>query len=231
MKDPAVKNHSSVRAARAARLAALGEPTRLAIMDLLAETDRSPDGLARDLGISAPLLAHHVTVLEEAGLIQRTPSQHDRRRIYLQAVPAAMHALLPTPPSCPATRVLFICTQNSARSVLAAALWQATSEVPCASAGTRPAADIHPRARRIARRLGLSLDATAPQGLEDVVHADDLVVSVCDEVNEELPMTVNRRLHWSIPDPVLLDTDAAFRDTVARLAIRVSALAAQVVQR
>jgi predicted Rossmann fold nucleotide-binding protein DprA/Smf involved in DNA uptake len=55
-----------------AALAALGDPTRLGIVDLLQEEDLSPDALAEALGVTGNLLAHHLKVLEAAGLITRS---------------------------------------------------------------------------------------------------------------------------------------------------------------
>ena len=61
-------------AARAAVYAAVGEPARLAIVDELAVSDRSPKELAEHLAIPSNLLAHHLDVLEAVGLITRAPS-------------------------------------------------------------------------------------------------------------------------------------------------------------
>jgi hypothetical protein len=83
------------------------------------------------------LLAHHLRVLEEAGLVTRRRSEGDRRRTYLHLVPGALGALA-GPARQPTHRVPFVCTANSARSHLAAALWRQASEVPAASAGTHP---------------------------------------------------------------------------------------------
>ena len=56
---------------RVQRLAALAEPTRLAVVDTLALGDASPSELAAALGIPSNLLAHHLAVLEECGLVSR----------------------------------------------------------------------------------------------------------------------------------------------------------------
>ena len=86
-----------------------------------------------------------------------------------------------------ARRVVFVCTHNSARSQLAAALWAGRSRIPAASAGTRPARRIHPRTVRTARRHGLALLASATADVTDVLASDDLVVAVCDNAHEQLP--------------------------------------------
>src|ERR1035438_10307374 len=131
--------------ARAAVHAALADPARLLITDTLAVGDVSPSELAAMLGMPSNLLAHHLHVLEQTGLLTRRRSEGDRRRSYLRLVPGALDSLS-RPPSRRARRVLFVCTANSARSHLAAALWRRASKVPAASAGTHPAVAIAPGA-------------------------------------------------------------------------------------
>ena len=123
--------------------------------------------------------------------------------------------------------MVFVCTANSARSQLAAARWNAISPVPAASAGTHPAARVHPRAVTAGRRHGLRLGRAKPVGIKDVVRGEDLVVAVCDNVHEELDPGRDR-LHWSIPDPVRVDTDEAFESAFADITRRVERLAATV---
>src|ERR1035438_3071206 len=132
--------------ARAAVHAALADPARLLITDTLAVGDVSPSELAAMLGMPSNLLAHHLHVLEQTGLLTRRRSEGDRRRSYLRLVPGALDSLS-RPPSRRARRVLFVCTANSARSHLAAALWRRASKVPAASAGTHPAVAIAPGAK------------------------------------------------------------------------------------
>src|SRR5687768_10927452 len=71
---------------RAAMYAALGDPARLAIVDDLAVSDRSPKELGGRHGLPTNLLAHHLDVLEAAGLIVRSGSAGDRRRKYVRLV-------------------------------------------------------------------------------------------------------------------------------------------------
>jgi len=56
---------------RAARHDALGDPLRLAIVDELMGSDRSPNELRRRFGLESNLLAHHLGVLEAVGIIVR----------------------------------------------------------------------------------------------------------------------------------------------------------------
>jgi protein-tyrosine-phosphatase/DNA-binding HxlR family transcriptional regulator len=210
---------------RAQVLSALGDPVRLAVVDLLRVRDLSPDALAAAVEIPGNLLAHHLKVLQSAGVVRRTHSQHDRRRTYVQLVEASLDGLLDAPASITAPRVVFVCTHNSARSVLAEALWRTVSDVPSASAGSQPAARVNPRAVTAARRARLPIASKRPESIEDVLRADDLIVSVCDAVNEELGPVPNPRIHWSVPDPSLVDTDLAFTEAVSDLRDRVTHLA------
>ena len=135
---------------RARRHAALGDVGRLAVVEELLRGDSSPSRLGMALGMGSNLLAHHLQVLERAGLIRRVRSQADRRRSYLTLVHDALEGLTPTAVTA-AARVLFVCTENAARSQLAAAIWSDRSEVPVTSAGTHPAARVHPGAVDAAR--------------------------------------------------------------------------------
>ncbi|MEH0844034.1 helix-turn-helix domain-containing protein [Micromonospora sp. CPCC 205711] len=204
--------------------AALGDPARLAIVDALTLGDASPGEIARSLDMPTNLVAHHVKVLADAGLVVRGRSEGDRRRTYLRLRPATLAALAP-PPLAGVDRVVFVCTHNSARSQLAAALWRYRTRATAASAGTKPAARVHPRAVAVAHRHGLDLDPSGTAHVADVVRDQDLVVAVCDNAHEELTGPVRPRLHWSVPDPVRVDTDEAFEAAYADLADRIDRLA------
>jgi protein-tyrosine-phosphatase/DNA-binding HxlR family transcriptional regulator len=204
--------------------AALSEPARLAIVDRLTLGDDSPGEIAHALDLPTNLVAHHLKVLQDAGLVTRTRSEGDRRRTYLRLVPEVLANLTP-PLLRTVPRVVFVCTHNSARSQLAAALWAQRSRVPVASAGTQPAERVHPRALRVARRHGLSIDAARTAHVSAVVRRDDLVIAVCDNAHEHLPEQTQPRLHWSVPDPAPVDTDAAFETTYTDIAGRIERLA------
>jgi protein-tyrosine-phosphatase len=215
---------------RRARIhAALGDPARLAIVDALMLGDASPGEIAHHLDMPTNLVAHHAKVLTDAGLVVRTRSEGDRRRTYLRLQAAALAALA-APSLTTADRVVFVCTHNTARSQLAAALWRQRTGRPVTSAGTRPAARVHPRAVTIAHRHGLTLDPTGTAHVAVVIRDGDLVIAVCDNAYEDLtnhaePGGVRPRLHWSIPDPVRVDTDAAFENAFTDIAARIDRLA------
>ncbi|RZS32238.1 ArsR family transcriptional regulator [Herbihabitans rhizosphaerae] len=203
--------------------AALGEPARLAIVDRLVLGDAAPGEVGAELGLPSNLLAHHLKTLERAGVVERLRSEGDRRRTYLRLVPAVLSDLVPVGQRS-APRVVFVCTRNSARSQLAAALWRRRSDVPVASAGTEPADRVHPLAVATAKAHRLPLARARTSRVEDVLRADDLVVAVCDNAHEDLDAAVER-LHWSIPDPAMAGTRLAFDKAFRELVDRVDRLA------
>ena len=207
---------------RAAVHAALADPARLLITDTLADGDSSPSELAGMLAMPSNLLAHHLRVLEEAGLVSRHRSEGDRRRSYLCLVPGALDTLA-GPPQRAARRVLFVCTATSARSHLAAALWRRASPVPAVSAGTRPAERIDPGAVDAAVRHHLRLPRLRPRHVSDLLGEGDFVVTVCDLAHEELGELA--AVHWSVPDPVPAGDPGSFDAALAELAGRVGRFA------
>lgn len=206
---------------------ALGDQRRLAIVDALRLSDRTPGELAALAGIGTNLVAFHLDVLEEVGLIERTPSEGDARRRYVRLRLAAVSELGP-PPAVVADEVLFVCTHNAARSQLAAALWERRTGRPAGSAGQRPAAAVHPLAVATAGRHGIDLTAARPHGYDTIARAPDLVVSVCDRAREAgLPLDVPT-LHWSVPDPIEggpPEFEAAYGQLATRIELLATSLA------
>lgn len=215
---------------RAAVHAALGEPVRLAIVEQLAVSDRAPSMLSAQFGLTGNLLAHHLDVLERVGLIERTVSAGDRRRRYVRLRHQVLGDLAVGTARRRTGRALFLCTHNSARSQLAAALWRQRTGDDATSAGTHPAARIHPGAVAAARRAGLELTDAHPRALEDGDLDADVIVTVCDRAHEELDAPAEW-LHWSIPDPVAAGTGRAFDTALADLDDRITTIAVQVPER
>lgn len=204
---------------------ALSDPGRLAVVELLSRGDASPSELSDTLSMPSNLLAHHVSVLVGHGIVARTRSEGDRRRTYLRLL---AHELQPVTSTLPRPdRVLFVCTANSARSHLAAALWRRASTVPAASAGTHPATVVAPGAVAAARRHRLDLGDARPRLIDAVRRPGDLVVTVCDRAHEEVGRASD--VHWSVPDPVPSGDAAAFDDAVVELDRRVTDLAPRLV--
>jgi protein-tyrosine-phosphatase len=208
------------------------------MVDYLTLTDASPSELSEITGLATNTLAHHLKVLLAAGLLRRIRSEGDSRRVYLQLLaddPQTQAMLNPTVDYLPGypKNVLFVCTQNSARSQLAAAVWHRMSGLPPTSAGTRPASRVHPRAVTTGRRHGLHLDHARTTSLTQLTRPDDLLVCVCDSAYEELSSPGGphshdpdrETLHWSVPDPVPLNSDAAFDAAYTELTKRIKHLA------
>ncbi|WP_040492862.1 arsenate reductase/protein-tyrosine-phosphatase family protein [Ilumatobacter nonamiensis] len=207
------------RAKRSRVHAALSDASRLAIVDELSLSDRAPSELAARLGLAGNLLAHHLDVLEQVGLIVRFESSGDRRRRYVRLDRQPLHALGLPIASAPSS-VLFVCTHNSARSQLASALWKERIGTPASSAGTHPADRVHPDAVAAGARLGLDLSHAAPSLIAGPLHTVQ-VVTVCDRAYEELDPDPSW-WHWSLPDPVEADDPRAFDAVLADLDSRIS---------
>ncbi|MPY94303.1 MAG: helix-turn-helix domain-containing protein [Acidimicrobiia bacterium] len=216
----------AVTASRADRHAALGDPVRLAIVDELVVSDRMPSELQALVELPSNLLAHHLDVLEHAGLITRTRtrSSGDGRRRYVHLHRQALADLTPGA-RLGAGPALFVCTQSSARSQVAAALWHELTGTPATAAGTHPAERVHPEAMKAAQRAGLDLTGAVPRHLDDVKERPALVVTVCDRAHEE-GVAQPGWLHWSVPDPVQVGTPEAFDAAVVELRERITSLVA-----
>ena len=221
------QDHRQSLESRAALYAALGDPVRLRIADDLVVSDRSPTEISQRHGLNSNLLAHHLGVLSDAGLITRATSAGDARRRYVRLNRAhpAVSMLLQPPPAPPPSTLVFLCTHNSARSQLAAALWTARSGTVAQSAGTHPALVVHQLAREAAGRHGLNLGEAVPRLINaELLSGPDLqVVTVCDRVHEDVHAAENW-WHWSIPDPVEVGTKEAFDAVLTELDLRISAL-------
>jgi protein-tyrosine-phosphatase len=138
-------------------------------------------------------------------------------------------------------RVLFLCTGNSARSQMAEAILnhKAAGRIVARSAGSQPAARVHPLALDTLRAHGLEWAGHPPQGIEQVLREPwDLVVTVCDHAKESCPLfpSAHTQLHWGMPDPAAAGGDdtakrAAFRDAYLLLSRRIDLLLALPLER
>ena len=103
------------------------------------------------------------------------------------------------------TRVLFLCTHNSARSQMAEGFLRAMAgdRFEAGSAGTEKTS-VNPLAIRAMSELGIDLGGHTSKLYEDVAsEAWDYLITVCDDANERCPWVPGsvKRLHWSFPDP------------------------------
>lgn len=132
--------------------------------------------------------------------------------------------------------VLFLCTGNSARSIMAEAILNAKGgpNFTAYSAGSHPAGKVHPAALKQLESTGISIQGLRSKSWDEFEAAGaptlDFVFTVCDNAAKEVcpvwpghPMTV----HWAIPDPAAVRTspeatEEAFRDAFFALDRRIS---------
>ena len=130
-------------------------------------------------------------------------------------------------------RVLFVCTGNSARSIMAEALLRQRGgdAFDVSSAGTEPRG-INPLTLRVLAAAGLDASWARSKSVGEFLGQPfDYVVTVCDQAQEACPVFpgVHATLHWSIDDPAAATgTDAerlaAFRRAFAELEARIDPL-------
>ena len=104
----------------------------------------------------------------------------------------------------PARKVLFLCTGNSCRSQMAEAIVNARfPDWEAFSAGVRPTGFVHPMATQVLNELGIEHRGISTPAEEFRTPALDLVVTVCDDANEECPVWLGKglRKHVSFRDP------------------------------
>lgn len=132
-------------------------------------------------------------------------------------------------------RVLFVCTHNRCRSILAETLLRACGgkRVLVQSGGSEPAGAVHPLTLDYLQRQHLSVENLYSKSWNDLGDfMPDVVITVCDSAaREPCPLWLGRavRAHWGVPDPTapdVTDSAAAFTTTAALLQKRIDALLA-----
>jgi len=132
--------------------------------------------------------------------------------------------------------LLFLCTGNSARSILAEAIVNrdGRGRFRAWSAGSMPKGEVHPQALNLLRSLHYPTDGLRSKSWEEFSGPEapklDFVFTVCDNTAAEVcpiwpgqPMTA----HWGVPDPAAAqgspaEIGAAFADTYRMLNSRIS---------
>lgn len=248
------------------RLSVLGHPQRLAVFRLLMRRfpDRVPAGeISTALDVKPSTLSSYLSALMQAGLVTQT---REGTWLYYQVDMGGMRETLdalmrdccrgrpelclpsisPLPEPDKATmpsrpyNVLFICTGNSARSIIAECLLRSVGggRFDVYSAGTLPSSTLNPFALEVLRSKGHDLSGLRAKNLGEFMGADaprfDFVFTVCDQAaNEECPAWEGQPIsgHWGMPDPVKAEgTEAerslAFQQTYGTLKNRILAFAA-----
>ncbi len=129
----------------------------------------------------------------------------------------------------PVYNVLFLCTGNSARSIIAEALLNRHGQgrFRTFSAGSHPKGEVHPLALRVLRERGLSTAGLRSKSWDEFAGpravAMDFIFTVCDKAAGELcpvwpgrPMTA----HWGVEDPVAIEGTEMERLRAFELAAR-----------
>jgi len=237
-------------------LQVLADPHRWAIVRHLARSDRRVGELTALLGEPQNLVSYHLRELRDAGLVSSRRSSFDGRDAYYRVdldrcaavlcdAGAAIHPASRLAPSSeapggrgattPKAKVLFLCTGNSARSQMAAALIEDRSGgvITARSAGSHPKV-LHPNAVRAMAERGIDISSNTTTHLRRYARNHfDYVVTLCDKVREvcpEFPCDPTA-LHWSIADPAAegssdVDTYPAFERTAEELDQRIRHLIA-----
>jgi arsenate reductase len=135
--------------------------------------------------------------------------------------------------------VLFLCTGNSARSIMAESILrlQGMGRFQGFSAGSQPAGQVHPYALELLQRNHYPLENLRSKNWDEFATPDaprmDFVLTVCDNAKAELcPVWPGQPLsaHWGVADPVAVTGDEAsrrkaFADAFLVLNRRISLLA------
>jgi arsenate reductase len=110
--------------------------------------------------------------------------------------------------------VLFLCTGNSARSILAEALITTMSQgtLKGYSAGSHPRGQVHPIAEKFALKLNYPKENLRSKSWEEFSHPHappmDFIITVCDNAKgETCPIWPGHpaTLHWGLPDPAIVN--------------------------
>lgn len=131
--------------------------------------------------------------------------------------------------------VLFLCTGNSARSVLSEAVLNALGQgkFRAYSAGSKPSGKVHPASLRLLQRMGLSTDGLRSKSWDEFADVAapkmDIILTVCgNAAGEECPVWLGHPVtaHWGVDDPAVCkgkdeEQDRIFEDACARLTRRI----------
>lgn len=129
--------------------------------------------------------------------------------------------------------ILFLCTGNSCRSILAEATFNALAPagMHAMSAGSQPAGYVHPRSIALLQKEGIATEGYFSKSWNDLPLTPDIVITVCgNAAGETCPAYLGNvlRAHWGVDDPAKAtgseqEIDAAFRGAYTILRKRIEA--------
>lgn len=132
--------------------------------------------------------------------------------------------------------LLFLCTGNSCRSILAEATFNhlAPAGWRALSAGSRPTGQVHPRSLALLAREGIATEGLCSKSWDNLPVTPDVVITVCaSAAGETCPAYLGPvlRAHWGVDDPAHAtgtdaEIDAAFERAYRILRARIEALLA-----
>jgi protein-tyrosine-phosphatase/DNA-binding transcriptional ArsR family regulator len=232
----------------------LAHEIRWKLLVLLSHSDYCVQELARLVEQPQNLVSYHLRQLRRHNIVTERRSAADGRDIYYSLDFATLHTLyfaaaetlhpalsstdttvektVSTLPDKP-VRVLFLCTENSARSQMAEALMRHLSkgQVDAFSAGSHPAR-IHPYAIRAIAAIGIDISKQRPKHFDEFREQSfDRIITLCDRILEVCPTFPNdpERIHWSFPNPATVEGSEdekyhAFEQTSLQLTNRIRLL-------
>lgn len=232
----------------------LAHDIRWKLLRLLARSDYCVQDLVRLVEHPQNLVSYHLRQLRGQNLVTERRSAADSRDIYYSLNFATLHtmyfaaadALHPALRSTGTTlqetvshlpdkpvRVLFLCTENSARSQIAEALMRHLSNgrVEAFSAGSHPST-IHPFAIHVLAELGIDTSHLRSKHFDEFQgQSFDRIITLCDRVREACPTFPGdpERIHWSFPNPAEVEGTEeeqyhAFKQVAVQLTTRIRLL-------
>ncbi len=128
--------------------------------------------------------------------------------------------------------ILFLCTGNSCRSILAEAMLRhmANDNINVQSAGSQPTNFVHPKALEILQENGISTANLFSKTWDNIEPLPDVVITLCASAHgETCPHYLGSvvRVHWGMDDPAkATDLDQAFKQSFKILQERINKLLA-----
>lgn len=132
--------------------------------------------------------------------------------------------------------ILFLCTGNSCRSILAEATFNALAPAGwrAMSAGSQPTGEVHPRSIALLKRKGIATEGYFSKSWNSLPATPDIVITVCgNAAGETCPAYLGdvMRAHWGVDDPAKAtgseaDIEASFENAYRILRTRIEAFLA-----